>query len=362
MRVLLFQMYGANRRYHLELTYSILSAHRFLQQDPADIRIALIADEPNLRPDLPADQIPVSAETIHRWQLDGTYKHGMQLNALRHALQHYATPVALLDTDTVLRDHPARMFDRISPGHTLMHIREGRMSELREWPQINQIATALGGRACRIPLTADTVMYNVGVLGLHPADLALVDRAITATSEMRAHSDLFTCNQIATSMVCANESRLSTCEDVVEHYWGGDRAYYHYQIDRMFPGVLKGGGIASVDAPLPPLQDLPRPGFRHRLRGRLRSIQRGSPPAYAHAVACASTALALRSTDPDLANVWAETAASVLAYGLPDGPRARPADFAAFAPDRLPTQSWLRDDFRRRWIQYWSGEIGPPLV
>ncbi|MBN8631481.1 MAG: hypothetical protein J0L76_11565 [Rhodobacterales bacterium] len=355
----MYQSYGSDRRYHLELTYSVLSAHQYLRKDPADIRIVLVADEANLRPDLPVENMVVSAETIHGWQMNGTYNHAMQINGLRHIVRHYAAPAVLIDSDTVLREHPARMFDRVAPGHTLMHISEAPLGTLAAWPEIAQLATTLGGSAAGVPITPDAVMYNAGVMGVHPQDVTLLDRAMAATEAMRQQSDLFFCNQIAVSRVFTDHSKLSTCEDVVYHYWGGPRHYYHSQIARIYPAVMNGGGIASADAPLPPLRELPRPDLRHRLLGRLKRIQRSAPMVYAHAYVCASSALAVQTTNPDMANAWAAMAVDSLVYGLPDGPRAHASDFAGFAPDRLPSHSWLEASVKRRWMQYWSGEIGP---
>lgn len=361
MRILQYLSYGSNRLYHLELTYSVLSAHQYLLRHPSDIRIVLVADEQNVRPDLPVENIVVPAETLHRWQLNGTYNHAMQGNSLRHVVRLYGVPTILIDSDTVLRDHPRRLFERVAPGATLLNAREGKVRDLREWPEIDRIATALGGNAAGLPITPDTVMYNSGVMGVHPQDVELIDHVMQATEAMRAHSSLFTCNQISASMVFESQSTLSTCEDLVLHYWGGPRQYYRYQIDRMFPDVLKGGGVASPDVTLPPLKNLPKPDLRHRLLGRLARMQRNAPSAYAHAHACASSALAVQSVDPDMADVWAVTAANVLAYGLPNGPRANPRDFAAFTPTRINAQTWLGADTRKCWMQYWSGEIGPPI-
>jgi hypothetical protein len=362
MRVLQYISYGSNRRYHLELTYSVLSAHQHLLRDPADIRIVLVADEANLRTDLPVENVVVSTETVRQWQLDGTYNHALQAHSMRHVIQLYGAPTVLIDSDTVLKEHPRRLFERVAPGASLLNAREGRMQELREWPEIARIAAAIRADPEGPPLTADSVMYNSGVMGLDPQDAGLLDQVIVRTKAMRAQSSLFTCNQIAASLVFGGLSRLSTCEDLILHYWGGPRQYYQYQIDRMFPEVLRGGGVAAPDAPLAPLQDLPRPGFRHRLLGRLQRLRRGTSDAYAHAYACASNALAARASDRDMANVWAGTAVDVLAYGLPNGPRANLQDFRAFAPAQIDANAWLNADTRKRWKQYWSGEIGPPVA
>ena len=135
MNILLYLIYGDKRVYHLELTYSILSAARFLDENPADTRIVLICDAANRRPDLPVEHLEIDAEQLHRWQLNGAYHHAAKINALHHALDHFKAPVALVDSDTVWHRHPQEVFDRIMPGHCVMHASEGALEDSLQWPE-----------------------------------------------------------------------------------------------------------------------------------------------------------------------------------------------------------------------------------
>jgi hypothetical protein len=236
MKIVLFQIYGNQRAYHLELTYSVLSAARFLRDDPADIRLVLASDRDNQRPDLPVDHLLITPEMLHEWQMDGTYNHAIQAYALHHAVQHFGAPVTLIDSDTIIHEHPKRLFDKIGPGKALMHANEGRLFDSPEWPEWSSLIKRSEGRVAGCAVTPDSVMYNAGVLGLHPQDAPAMDEVKAAMRAIRDNSDMFTAIQLAASLVFgAGKMELSVCDDMVEHYWGGPRAYYQYQMQQTFP-------------------------------------------------------------------------------------------------------------------------------
>lgn len=353
MNVLLFQIYGNQRAYHLELTYSILSAARFLRDDPADIRIVLAADEENHRPDLPVEHLHLSPEMLREWQMGGSYNHAIQAYALGHAVRTFDAPVILIDSDTIIHDHPKRMFERIAPGKALMHAREGRLGDSIEWPEWKSLIRQSEGSVAGWPVTADTVMYNAGVLGLHPQDAPLVEDVKAAMRAIRANSGMFTAVQLAASLVLDARTQLSTCDDMVEHYWGGPRAYYHYQIAKMFPGIMNGTGVESPSSALPVLERSLTPAFRHRLAARIKRIQRARGPEFATAYSAYLSALSLHRSDPALANVWGTTALNMLQWGM-GGQSVQPRDFLRFTPAHIGTQQWMEPGLRKRWLDYWS--------
>ncbi|RYH01221.1 hypothetical protein EU805_14570 [Salipiger sp. IMCC34102] len=350
--IILFQIYGNRRVYHLELTYSILSVLRFLKEDKAGIRVVLASDEANSRPDLPVEALTMTPEMLHRWQMGGTYNHAIQAYALHHAVRHFDAPVILVDSDTIFHDHPRRLFDRIGPGKMLMHAREGTLRDSDAWPEWRSLIDRSGGRVGGQAVTPDSVMYNAGILGLCPSDADRLDDVEAAMIDIRATSDMFTAVQLAASLVF-DQGHVSTCEDLVEHYWDGPRAYYHYQMQRMFPGVLEGKRIADPDMPLPPLRRSPPIALRHRVAARAMRMRRAAGPELGYAYLAYRSALSHRKSDPDLANVWADAGLAMLTWGTRDT-NAHPSDFSRFSGKQLRSQTWMKPDLQARWESYWS--------
>lgn len=357
MKVLLFLIYGTGRDYHLELTYSILSAARFLRDDPAGVRIVLAADAPNQRPDLPVEHLIIDDNTLKDWQLGGSYFHAAKPHALAHALGHYGAPTILVDSDTILHAHPRHLFERVGPGRSLMNRAEGRLDGSPNWPEWKALIDASGGSVAGRPISAASVMQNSGVLGLDPQDAPLMDDILSVIRAIRVHNKVFTAEQLAASLVLCEATQIAACDDMVEHYWDGPRPYYRYQMARMFPHVLDGGGIdkAAATGPVAPLEREPPIRVADRIAARLKGLQRGGGDGgYAYAYLAYRSALSCRHHDPDLANVWAATALAMLSWGLlRPRPEAR-GDFAAFRSENLAALDWMAPELRRRWDAYWT--------
>jgi hypothetical protein len=333
---------------------------RYLREDPDDIRIVLLADKANMRPDLPVEYIELSPETLHEWHMQGTYKHAIQAYALHYGVRRFNAPTILIDGDTIHGAHPRKLFERISPGRVLMHAREGALAgQAGEWPEYERIIHSSEGKICGMPIGRETVMFNAGVIGLHPQDADLLGTVKDVMHQIREISDVFTAVQLAASVVFGCEASLGVCDDLVEHYWGGPRDYYQYQINRMFPDVLAGGGLQRLDIPLPPLNGMPKGSPLLRIAAKAKGIHRNAPRSYQHAFMAYLSALALRRRNPEMANVWAARAINVLAWAMTERLDCTESDFRMFSAQKLSEQGWLRPEVRKKWIDYWVRTIGP---
>ncbi|HLQ19868.1 MAG TPA: hypothetical protein VK146_12900 [Tabrizicola sp.] len=354
MHVLAYLVYGNAGKFHPELTYSVLSFQSWLQKEPADIRLVLVCDEANRRPDLPVEEVVVAPDVLTGWQLGGSYNHAAKQNALRHILQVYDCPCLIIDCDTWATAHPRKLFERLGPGRAMAHVAEGALSGLQgELPKYRELIRKTGGMVNGYPISEATVMYNSGVFGVHPNDMGVLDRTLSVTRAIWETVPVFTAEQLAFSIVAGAETKLQTCEDLVTHYWGGPRGYYRYQIDRLFPRQSSPRQPGSIPDVLPTLQDMPPYGRLMALRARFFRLRRGNDGTYAHAWLCSQNALNERDDLP-LANVWAESALATLRYGaLQPQPRFA-ADFAAFAPGRIDRLGWLHPDLRESWATLWK--------
>ncbi len=97
----------------------------------------------------------------------------------------------------------------------------------------------------------------------------------------------------------AGRTKLSICEDLVEHYWSGPRTYYHYQMRKLVLGVLRGAGIGDSNMQIMRLESLPKAALRHKLAMRLKRLQRAAGPEYGFACLGYLSALSVRQTDSD---------------------------------------------------------------
>lgn len=356
MNTLLFLIYGEQRVYHLELTYSILSAARFLAENPSEVRIVLAADARNQRPDLPVEHLLISPDQLHEWTLGGTYSHALKINVLDHALSQFEAPTVLVDSDTIFSGNPKELFERMCPGTALMHASEGPLRESEVWSEWDTLIQKSGGEVAGWPIGPESLMYNSGLLGLDPSDRVLLQDVKETLAGIRAHTTMFTAEQLAASLVLQQELEISMGRDLVEHYWHGPRAYFHYQMGQMFPDVRAGGGVVDADMPLPTLRRQIPSKPAHQIAARLKRLRRGATSEYEFAYRAYLGACSVRFSDPELANVWAVTALNMLTWGIPDGQSLLPMvrkDFVQFAPERLSEQGWMDSGLQKRWHTYW---------
>ncbi len=354
MRVLLFQIYGNNQVYQLELTYSVLSAYEFIRSNNSDIHMVLICDPPNQRQDLPVENIVISPEQLLNWQLGGRYNHGMQVYAFEHVLKHFNAPVVMVDTDTIFINHPEILFERVSKGRSLLNAKEMPLKNLPEWPEWERIIAKSGGEISRIPISKDTIMYNIGVLGLDPSDISIINDVESIMKTILDESSVFTANQLAYSMVLAKQTQVSVCEDVVQHYWSENRAYYRYQFARMFASVASGSYLESYDMELPRLEKRPPTSIKNRIIAKLKRLTACRSDEYRSAFLAYLSALSCHRNDPDLANVWAEQSLNMLVWGLKTPVTNAHMDFTLFNKNELKKHKWMNSSVRNRWHEYWG--------
>ena len=128
-------------------------------------------------------------------------------------LARFGGRVVYCDADTYFLSHPRRLFNRIGPGRTVMHIKEGNLhachgGDIAEFLQRHQVTNLAGERW---PITAETPMYNAGVIGLDAADAPLLDEVVHLTDQMYPPVRIHTVEQFAFSDVSRHpEGALAT--------------------------------------------------------------------------------------------------------------------------------------------------------
>jgi hypothetical protein len=307
MRTIAYLLHGSRREYHLELALSVLSVVHFLGQERAGWRIVLVCDEANRRPDLPVEHAVFTAADFHRWTHGGSYAHAVKVHALARALESSDGPCALVDTDTVFKTHPARLFERIGPRRSAMQADEGAIGSDAAWQDL--IATVEHDPLGAV-VRADAPMFNSGVVGLHAADAALLPDVTALIDALRARASIFNIEQFAFTHVLRHATALTVCPDVVHHYWGYERAFMLERAEAIFPDF----DAAHFERRA---RTLPEVGFPRKrmvdvLRARWRSLSPPSDGAYRFAYLAALSAVSSARSQPRRANAWATLALDVV--------------------------------------------------
>jgi hypothetical protein len=266
MNTLLYLSYGKGL-HELEVIYSVHSARHCSKNCP-DLRIVIYTDNPDSFSSVPANVEFISTKQWSEWGGPHMFNHRRKILSLQHAIRNLESPVILVDGDTWWRDSPEKLFRRIRPGATVMHIREGSIAEI-QGKRIQDLRSLvrnyqfqfLNGSSAYIP--GDCQMWNAGVIGLHPDDGSILDEVINLTDQFCDHAELHVLEQFAFSFLLASRTTLAEANDLVFHYWP---SYLHAPFRQVLPTVIEEAGK---------LDPAKKAAFLYRWRPRPSVMRRG---------------------------------------------------------------------------------------
>ncbi|MFT3814468.1 MAG: hypothetical protein QM740_13995 [Acidovorax sp.] len=344
MKTIAYLTYGAKREYQLELTYSVLSAQHHLAKDPSGIRIVLVTTESNVRNDLPVEHLVVTQQQLREWQ-EGGYGHAAKYWALLAVMDRFQGAVAFVDTDTQFLHHPQRMFDRVGPNMSVMQADEGVLAQHTYW---QPLLDKLDGPVHGYNVHAGSRMFNSGVIGVDYSMRSCMPEVLQLMS-LYEIAPVFDIEQFAFTAVLEKHGKLSACPDVVKHYWGHERRFFHLQINALFPEFNREQFNSHVEA-FPPAGYPPK-SMVARIKAKIKRLQRDGGRDYEFAYL--AYLCALSSEDAGSANVWADIALDAL-RGISSPPLdAMRIDFRMVGPASLASLSWMSLETRERWQGFW---------
>lgn len=255
-----------------EVRFSVLSA--FSHRRPkSSWRIVIYTDNQQSLEGLQVEFRHVDSITAASWTAPHGVFYRSKIKALEASLRAGASRSVLIDGDTYFRRSPDELFDRIAPGASILHLREGPPAPpvraairhvLEQHVPVDLDGTPWG-------LTEETTIWNAGVLGLHRTDVALCERALRLMDQLEAcdfHRYSHVSEQIALTMCFGRYTRIKECMDVLVHYWPSEiRQPFRIHMTRVYQNPL-----ASTYVALWPHR--PRFGLTDRVKLRVKRAAR----------------------------------------------------------------------------------------
>lgn len=277
MKTVLYISYGTGW-HEQEIVFSLLSALRWTGLEPSDLRFLILTDHPASFADVPATVEFVSPEQWRAWSGPTHFNHRRKILALQHAMRNHAAPTVLLDADTWFRKSPNELFKRVTPGKSLLHIREARICDIAT-PEGRKVAdfvshnrfVSFAGDDLAIPVQTD--LWNAGVVGLDPADVRTLDEVLHLTDQFCARSNLHILEQLAFSFVLPQRTQLQESYDIVFHYWP---PYLHEPFRRKLPDLMDRYAMLPLkERAAAYYAERPRPTLRRRAKVILKHCLQG---------------------------------------------------------------------------------------
>jgi len=362
MKILFYFLYGSRSEYELEATFSILSALRLGSAGEEKVKIVVLTDRASFMDGFPIERLALTREAMAEWTQRGIYEHRAKICAFLSVLQQYGAPVTFVDTDTYFMADPAKLFERISPGHSLMHSSDGYpLDGSPLWlPVIPHLDTL---QREGIQMDRGTEMLNSGVIGVDPRDAVLVERALPILDRLREIAPIFNMEQFAVTLGLCTGSQINRCSDLVNHYWGVRRRFIRLRIQRFLEAnrfatpdeIIAGSGTVDLDFPPQSIGD--------RILTRIIGWRRDWSPNYRYSYLCYRSALANGESDPEVANLWIDTALFMLKQWSTDpgcdfGRLAASIqhDFPAMRRGKIDQLAWLTNSSKEAWRLAWHTE------
>lgn len=244
---LLLMTFGPKVKNHYQAVFAILSFMR----DPLVSRIIIMTDQPELYRwvasragqvaghDLPEVEIVhVAQEQLTEWQGAPKFFWRVKIRAIQEVFARYPQQhLMYIDSDTFLARSLADVVKLLDEGAALMHCQEYRLGDSRQEDVVSMNRTLIGNTYAGVPVTAESYMWNAGVIALPSSRAAqLIQRTLDMCDEMCATpSARRLLEQFSFSLVLNHDQPLFPCEGTVGHYWG-NKAEWNRFIEQFLAG------------------------------------------------------------------------------------------------------------------------------
>jgi hypothetical protein len=185
----------------------------------------------------------------------------------------------------------------------------------------------------------------------------LLEKALAVLDELYGRSPIFNVEQFAVSAALEQATQISTCEDLLTHYYGTSRRFIHVQAARFLPDFsaatledrLKNAEFPAIGFPSKTLLD--------KVIARLLGAVKDWHPDYRFAYLAYRSAFAYRTKDPEYANVWAAIALQMLQFLHQHQPSQfsltqAQQDFRRFQSSPITTLDWLEPTVKHNWVKF----------
>jgi hypothetical protein len=184
--------------------------------------------------------VTVSTETMTAWRQPSGFFWRMKIQAVRMAADLGPAHLVYLDSDILARQPMASLTTALAAGEVFMHEREFALGTSRRRGH-RQLAEQLVGSVCGgQAITAETAMWNAGVVAVGADQHPLLDTALQICDDFCARGSHTLHEQLAFSVSLHATGRLRSAQAWFDHYWGNKRGFQE-SIAAQLAGMLVQG-------------------------------------------------------------------------------------------------------------------------
>ena len=221
MNQIAYLVYGNIADIIAEARFSILSAI-YHSSKKGNISIVVVTDTPEKFSDLPIKTERIEKHELTEWYGPDKYNHRSKPKSLLKIINK-ADKTALIDTDTVFKKDPEKLFEKIKKGQLLVDKVEG------EWSKTPQAYydSCYPFLSSSYGINDNLRHVNSGIIGLTRTDKNVVQDTVTIIDEIYIMSGkLFHTEQFALAVAAkTNKLHVVDHENIIHHYWSRKRIH-----------------------------------------------------------------------------------------------------------------------------------------
>ena len=231
----LYLDYGGRAQYRRELKYSLISLRSELGQEMGqgpDARIVVYTDAPTVYARWPVEVVDIAGKT-QAWSGEGLYHHRIKPAVVLDALNRFAAPVCLVDSDSIIRPgFHAEVAAKLAPQEawsvTKTAVVMNHFELMNPFPPLKGFQTDLPHLGRYRYDTANSWMFNSGLIGVTPAHVPVMEDVLAFIDALIGRARKFPAiEQLALSEVARlSQIPIAEVKGPFQHYWQGRRRIY----------------------------------------------------------------------------------------------------------------------------------------
>ena len=138
--------------------------------------------------------------------------------AIQYVTQMAKGDILMLDGDISFRKNPYPLFNLIGKDKSLMHQSEGTFKDQKS--KIEKAFNKLIKSGNFRSITAETIIYNAGVIGIAEENVFLEKEVLQLTEKLYRAKPSHIIEQLAHSAILAKNTTVIESDNYIFHWWG----------------------------------------------------------------------------------------------------------------------------------------------
>ena len=213
-----------------ELLVQLETSILLCKKEAPESQIHLYTDDSSIGQQWPITQHILTSEQLRQWQGPKGFFWRIKMRVIADLCALYPNdPILYLDADTLALDLPGLQAQLSTP---MMHLNEGALGSLNTKTERRTLRELDQKVFQGITTTAQSEMFNAGVIALPPGHGEAIEHAIAlCDSYLETSAPVRLLEQLAFSLALNKNQRLKEAQPFIAHYWSTKDLWIPYLKD-----------------------------------------------------------------------------------------------------------------------------------